>query len=261
MHAEIEAAVRGLGKARMGRVVPLSARQTAALILHQQNPSRPVDAVRDVDPEQLGIASRDELSAHVVSATGWTTGEPVQWWHRTASIRAEDMAVGPRTQLWVLGLLLGDLPFLRTLAFHLRLVPAGEAKAAARQDLTRDTADAISDRQHGRLANDTTTTARTASQRRTDDLAAGSGHHGVEWIGYITVTAGGRDELARACRRLQETCAQELGIEALAWQDSYQASASGTTWPIGRGLRSSKSSAASRMYERLAGRAEKEAIA
>lgn len=261
MAEEIEATVRGLEEARMGAVAPLTARQTAALILHQQNPTRPVDVVRGVHPAALGLASHDEFSAHVVEASDYSTGEPGQWWHRTAVIHAEAMAAGERTQLWALDLLVGrDLDFLRSIAFHLRLVPAGEAKAAARRDLTRDLADEISDRQHGRLANDTTTAAKSAARRRAEDLAAGSRHHGVEWIGAVTVSARTREGLARACRLLHETCSQDLGIEHLDWQDSYQGAASGMTWPIGRGLRPAAAPLSAHVYERLAGRTEKEAI-
>lgn len=261
MAQEVDATVRGLKEARMGVAAVLTARQTAALMLHQQNPTRPVDVVKGVNPAAVGIASHDEFSAHVVEATDYTTGEPGQWWHRTAVIRADAMAVGDRTQLWALDLLVGaGLDFLRSISFHMRLVPASEAKAAARRDLTRDMADEISDRKHGRMANDTTSAAKSAARRRVDDLSAGSRHHGVEWIGAVTVSARTRDGLARASRLLAETCAQDLGIEHLDWQDSYQSAASGMTWPIARGLSAPATGLSSYLYDRLAGHAEKEAI-
>ena len=100
----------------------------------------------------------------------------------------------------------------------------------------------------------------TASARRAADLRAGAGHGGVEWVGFVTVSTRSRDELARACRQLQDTCATGLGIESLAWQDSYQSAASGTTWPIGRGLSSARVSLGGRMAHMLAGRTNKEAI-
>jgi hypothetical protein len=116
------------------------------------------------------------------------------------------------------------------------------------------------DRQKGRLVSDDSTTRMSAAQRRAADLAAGSHHHGVSWIGYITISAPTRDELAQASRQLEEACATGLGIDRLDWQDSFQAAASGSTWPIGRGLRAASPSLATRALGRLAGRSEKEAI-
>ena len=49
-------------------------------------------------------------------------------------------------------------------------------------------------------------------------------------------------------------------LDHLDWQDSFQSAASGTTWPIGRGLASAGRSMSSRFYAKLAGRTEKESI-
>lgn len=261
MMQEIASTIRGLTDARMGTVRALTARQTAALILHQQNPSRPIDEVADVDPANLGFRSHDEFSAHVVSGVDSLTGQPVEWWHRTAAIRADSLATAPRTQLWMLDLLIGrDLRFTRSISFHLRLVPASEAKAAARQDVVRDAAETLSRQKAGQLTIDDTDVALTAAQRRRDDLIPGSHHHGAEWVGYITISETSRDNLARASRQLEETCAASLGIDSLDWMDSYQSAASGTTWPIGRGLARSKHSFSSRVYTRVAGRSDREAL-
>jgi hypothetical protein len=260
MRQEIASTIRGLAEARMGQVDALTARQTTAVLLHQQNPSRPIDYVADVHPSRLGLASRDEFSAHVVNNSDPITGEPVQWWHRTAAIRADAMATAPRTQLWVLDLLIGrDMQFIRTVSFHLHLVPAAEAKAAARQDLVRDAAETLSRRESGQIDTNDTDVAMTAARRRRH-LTTGSQHHGATWVGYITISTPTRDELARASRQLEETCSTSLGIERLDWLDSYQAAASGTTWPIGRGLAGSTTSLSARLYTRLAGRSEKEAL-
>lgn len=265
MEREIDATARGLEKARLGggrqEVTPISARQTVALMLHQQNPSHPIDAARRVDPAAPGLRSHDEYAAHVVEATDYTTGQDTEWWHRTAAITADGLSTGGRTQLWVLDLLLGThLDFIRSISFHMRLIPALHAKAAARRDLTADQSAAISNASKGRMADDETATAARAATQRVQDLAAGSHHHGVEWTGFITVTARSRDELQIACRRLTETCSASLGIERLTWLDSYQAAASGTTWPIGRGLRPGRDSMSSSFYNVLAGRGDKEAL-
>lgn len=260
MAREIDATVRGLVDARMGEVEVLTARQVAAVIGHQQDPARPLDYVADVEPGRFGVASHDEFSAHVTE-TVLATGELVEWWHRTAKITAENLATAPREQLWVLDLLVGrDLPFIRSISFHLHLIPAVEAKAAARRDLVRDAAEIISKRQDGQVDTDESTLALTAARRRSRDLIAGSHHHGANWVGYITITARSRDELTRASRQLEDTCSSGLGIERLDWMDSYQAAAAGTTWPIGRGITANDSSLSARLYRRLAGRTEKDSI-
>jgi hypothetical protein len=261
MDEEIASTARGLTEAKMGRVEALTARQTAAVILHQQNPSRPIDYVTDADPASLGLASHDEFSAHVVNGFDPVRGAPVQWWHRTAAIHAESLATAPRTQLWLLDLLIGkDIQSVRTVSFHLHLIPAGEAKNAARQDLVRDAAESLSRREAGQIDTDDTEVHMSAARRRRQDLIAGSQHHGAAWIGYVTISVRDRDQLARASRQLEETCSTGLGIERLDWLDSYQSAASGTTWPIGRGLRATRSSLSARIYDRMAGHGEREAI-
>ena len=261
MRQEITSTARGLTEARLGTVEILTARQTVAVMLHQQNPSRPIDYVADVDPARAGSPSHDEFSAHVVASTDPMTGKPVEWWHRTAAIKADALATAPRTQLWLLDLLIGrDMQFIRSVSFHIHLIPASDAKAAARQDLVRDAAEALSRQEAGQFDTDDTDVAMSAARRRQRDLVSGSHHHGASWIGFITISATTRDELARSSRQLEETCAGSLGIDRLDWMDSYQSAASGTTWPIGRGLAGERSSLSARMYARLAGKSEKESI-
>jgi hypothetical protein len=261
MRQEIASTLRGLTEARVGHVDVLTARRLAAVMLHQQNPSRPIDLVKGVDPARLGVASHDEFSAQIVEDVDPIMGTPVQWWHRTAAIRSENMAMGARGQLWALDLLTGsDIRFIRTLSFHLHLVPKGEAKAATAKDVTRDRADRLDDAQKGRVENDETGANLSAARRRALDLAHGSPHHGGAWVGYVTISERGRDALMRASRALEETCATGLGIERLEWLDSYQAAASGTTWPIGRGLTPGRSSFGSRFINALAGKSEREAL-
>ncbi|GMA94734.1 hypothetical protein GCM10025881_15580 [Pseudolysinimonas kribbensis] len=155
MRQEIASTLRGLTDARLGEVEALTARKVVAVMQHQQNPSRPIDYLPDVEPTRLGLRSRDEFSATVVSDRDPVSGEAVEWWHRTAAIRSEDLAVGSRNQLWTLDLLIGsDIQFVRSISFHLRLIPKGDAKAAARNDLVRDRADLRSDLERGRIVND-----------------------------------------------------------------------------------------------------------
>jgi len=261
MAQEIASTVRGLVDARMGVVGWLSAKQTGAVMLHMQNPSRTIDRVGDVSLSRLGVASHDEFSAHVVDGTDPETGSPSQWWHRTAAIRAEALSVGPRTQLWLLALLVGrDLPFARTLSFHIHLVSAAEAKAAAATDVVRDTAEATSRRDAGQLDSDDTELHLSAAKRRRRDLTAGSQHGGASWVGFVTISAQTREDLGKNSRMLEETCATSLGIEHLEWMDSYQAAASGTTWPIGRGMAPPAPSFSARVFDRMAGTSAKDSL-
>ncbi|MFE6229401.1 hypothetical protein [Cellulosimicrobium sp. NPDC057862] len=266
MAREVETVAAGLRNARLGGgrrdgVTALTARQTVALMLHQQNPSHPIDAARRVDPAAPGLRSHDEYAAHVVEATDYVTGQEAEWWHRTVAITADGLSTGGRTQLWLLDLLLGtQLDCIRSVSFHMRLVPAMHAKAAARRDLTADQAAALSNAEKGKMANDEVSTSARAASQRVQDLSHGSPHHGIEWAGFITLTARSRSELQLACRRLAETCSASLGVERLTWLDSFQAAASGTTWPIGRGLRPTRDPMSARFYNSLAGAGDKEAL-
>lgn len=261
MRDEIAAAHRALVDARMGSVTVLSARQLTAVLLHSQNPSRPVDLVADVRPEAVGVRSHDEFSAHIVEGLDPIDGTPGEWWHRTARIEGANASTGGRSQLWTLELLIGtQLAGIRSVSFHLHLVPAVEAKTATRQDLVRDGAEAMAKKERGQLELDGTQTHLTAAQRRAADLREGSGHHGASWVGYVTISHRSRDELARASRQLEDVCAGSLGIQPIVWLDSYQSAASGTTWPIGRGARGDRVHFSSRVYRGLAGTGNKEAI-
>ncbi|MFT7712322.1 hypothetical protein ACMT9Y_15285 [Clavibacter tessellarius] len=273
MAEQIAAATYGLEQAKMGQVSPLTARQTAALIMHQQNPSIPIDmrAARHINPLSVGIGSHDEYSAHVVDG-GYdptvlrdedliSAAPAVTWWHRTAAIHGEDLATAGRSPLWTLDLMIGrDLGFIRSISFHMNLVPASEAKAAARQDVVRDSGDVLAQKKKGVIVSDESDLLLGAAERRRQDLAAGSKHHGVSWIGYVTVSAATREDLAQASRRLESVCDTGLGIDRLDWQDSFQSAASGTTWPIGRGLKPNTQTSATRIMNILAGRGDKEAL-
>lgn len=273
MAEQIEASLHGLREARMGQVNYLTARQTAAVIMHQQNPSIPIDlrSAKHITPLSVGIGSHDEYSAHVVDGgydpTVLADGDPIEaapavtWWHRTAAIHGENLASAGRSPLWTLDLMIGrELDFIRSVSFHMHLVPAAQAKAAARQDVVRDAAGLYAQQKKGVIVSDEAQGLLGAAERRRRDLAAGSHHHGVSWIGYVTITAPTREDLAQASRRLESVCDTGLGIDRLDWQDSFQGAASGTTWPIGRGLRPDNITTAARVMNTLAGRGDKEAL-
>src|SRR5699024_11115439 len=57
MRTEIESMESQLRSSGHENVRPLSAAQLAAVIRHMQDPSHPIDKVKGVDPESLGVAS------------------------------------------------------------------------------------------------------------------------------------------------------------------------------------------------------------
>ncbi len=261
MESEITAAARGLDAAGLGPVRALSAREVGAVIRNMQNPDLPLPAVGGVDPSRIGLPSRDEWSAHVVEHFDFMTGVPVEWWHRTAAIHSTNLSLGARDPLWAIELMRGtNTDSIRTLSFHLNLVPARTALPRAKNDAVHSRATARAKANKGQAVDGDNETAIDAAQVRITDLRAGSQHHGIEWVGYITVSARSRDQLAVACRELVEVADGEAGIERLDWLDSYQAAASGTTWPLARGLAPNTTDLASRINNVLRGRTHKEEL-
>lgn len=261
MAEEIASMTRSLRRTRFQEVRALTARGTAAVILHQQNPSRPIEMVADVDPRRLGVKSHDEKSVHVVHGVDPLTGERVDWWHRTAKITAENVITSPRTQYWVLSLLLGaGITGVRTLAFQHELIPAAEARQAAKQDLVRDLSEEASQSQAGKIVDSAGRVKKGSAMRRVDDLEEGSQHHGDNWVGFVTLSARSREGLVDSCRQLTDSATTDAGISRLVWLDSYQSAASGTTWPIVRGLKPAKKNWGAKAMDRLAGPGDKEAI-
>lgn len=260
MATEIEQMTSKLRAAKLGAVDALTARQVAAVLTHLQNPGHPIDYVAGVNPASFGVPSHDEFSLTVTEGTG-ATGAPVAWYSRTAKITAGGLSTGGRTPLWQLGLLVGtDLKMPRTLSYHHHLVPAVEASAAAVKDLVRDEARKQSDADAGNLVDAATKVAANAAAQRIADFAPGTGHEGDYWVGYVTIQETSRDKLAEASRLLESTCHSKAGIKKLEWLDSYQSAAAGTTWPIGRGIRSQAASTSAKFYRRLAGRSRKDEL-
>ncbi|MGO1754711.1 MAG: SCO6880 family protein [Brevibacterium aurantiacum] len=261
MKSEIASMSRQLRNAKQGTARVLTARQIAAWILHAQNPSRPIDSLRDADTRRFGIASSQNLSEHIVTGRSLNGDMEVEWHHRTAAIRAGNLASNGRTQWWLLPLLVGlEKDIIRTIAFPQLLVPNGEALSTARKDVVRDSADIKSQNDDGELADETAEAGLGAARRRRKDLRPGSGEHGDEWVGYITLSARSRTQLAEYCRIVEERAASSAGMNKLEWLDSYQSAASGCTWPIFRGIQQPRISAGSRAVDALAGKGEKEAL-
>lgn len=257
--ASMSAALRGAGH---HEVDALSAARLTAVITHMQNPDHPIDRVVGIDPDRLGLPTLpDEWSAHVVNVTDPDTGEERQWWHRTGRIRAEDMATVRRDSMWLSSLLSGTGDgTLRTLSFQLWAVPAHVARSQTRLDRTRDRADQIARSKSGKIEDEEAQLRLTSSERRAADLAPGSRQAGIEWVGYLTVSARSREELGEACRRAQELAEKDMGVERLEWQDTYQAAASGCTWPIARGIQPPSLMGRDRLLGAMTGHGAKESL-
>ena len=258
MKEEIVSVTHALRAAKYQGVRPMTARAVVAMILHQQNPSRPPLMVGDVRPERMGLASQDQWNAHWVTGTDPLTGEQVTWGHRTAMITAENMENGRRSPYWLLALLHNTETGYRTLSFQLETVPADQARVLASRDVVRDMAEAMGRKQKGQLVDPATDVNLNSAQARAKDLMPGSGVHGTNWVGFITVSARTQAGLTVASRRLEEAARTKTGIQKLEWLDSYQSAASGTTWPIYRGSRPAVATIGAKVMNRLAGRGEKE---
>ncbi len=105
----------------------------------------------------------------------------------------------------------------------MHLVPAAQAKAAARQDVVRDAAGLYAQQKKGAIVSDEAQGLLGAAERRRRDLAAGSHHHGVSWIGYVTITAPTREDLAQASRRLESVCDTASGSTASTGRTRFRA--------------------------------------
>lgn len=259
MASEVAAVLSHLRAARLGDPTALSAAQLAAVLRHMQQPSWPIDQAADVDVDAPWLPSRDELSATVTTAAS-PEGTVEQWWHRTAVLPIEAMETGPRTSLW-LAPLLSQLPhpIVRTLSLQTEVVPATEARHAARADVTTDLADLEAQREKGVLTSEELTVGLAAARARLDDLRPGSKHHGAGWAGHLTISARTRDELIDATAKVTEA-AGNAGIAQLRWLDTQQAAASACTWPIARGMHPVGRTAGGVLRQVLAGTGSKEAI-
>lgn len=259
MAAEISSVRSHLVSAKLGQVDAISAAQLAAVLRHMQAPSWPIDQVADVDVDAPWLASSDELSATVTSGIG-PSGQAEEWWHRTAVMPIESIETGARSSLW-LAPLLSRMPhaIVRTVSLQVEVVPASDARQAARTDVTTDLADLEAQREKGVLTSEELSAGLAAARSRLEDLRPGSGHHGAGWAGHVTISARSRAELVDATAKITEA-ASNAGISSLDWLDTQQAAASACTWPIARGMRPVAHSTGSTVRGLLAGSGSREAI-
>lgn len=236
MNSEIESATRRLQVAGVGSVKVLTARQVAAFIRHAQDPTLELDRVADVDVTNFGISSRDTRAMHITADTA-PGHEGLHWYSATARIEAHHIDAAAKNMFWINGWLV-DMPepIIRTMSFHMRVIPAATARAAARKEETADVAEAQAVARSGSLAIDELEARYLAVRQRANDMRPGSGHQGIEWMGFVTVTAESVISLERHTRMVAERAATQLGINRLVWCRDFQSTASGFTWPIARAL-------------------------
>jgi hypothetical protein len=236
MASEVPSMTRGLANAGVGQVRPLTARQVAAFMRHAQNPSHELDRVSDIDPTNFGVRGRDTRGFQVTQDDVLNV-DGVNWYTATARIEAEQVDAGEKNMFWINGWLV-DMPepIVRSMSFHMRIVPARIARAHARSDETVDLAELEALRKSGSMATDDAEARRFAAAQRAEDLRPGSGHHGIEWMGFVTVTATTPEELERHTRMIAERASTHLGVRRLEWCRQYQSTAAGYTWPIARAL-------------------------
>jgi len=112
-------------------------------------------------------------------------------------------------------------------------VGALTAVRRAQRERTEGTADAQMRHRHGFAV--TARAAREQESRQRQEAELAEGHAGYRYSGYVTVTEADRDELERACGRLEQSAAlAQLELHRLygAQEEGYCC-----TLPVGRGCR------------------------
>ena len=262
MDMEVNRVLSALRTAHFGDVKVLSATKTAAVLRHLQHPGFPIDRVVDITPQSPWLPSVEEY-AYVANygapdgpatpITGWLTA--------TARITAPNVAISARGSLW-LAPLLTSLPeaVVRTVSFHLELIPQQDARDQAEQDQVADLADQRARKKRGQLADDATETNLQGAALRRRDLGPGKRNQGAAWVGYVSVSATSRDELRAAVDVIEAAAAGEPAINQLVWLDTQHATAAACTWPVGRGITASKRLLSAQGRSFLAGKGAKEAL-
>ncbi|KRE28251.1 hypothetical protein [Agromyces sp. Soil535] len=261
MAGEIQAFAAELQRAGFRGARPLTARQTAAVIRHMQNPDFAIDRVNDITPDAGWLPSKDSRSyTTYYGAPYGPDGGVTGWKTMTARFAGADVEPAERDSLWLTPVLSGmSTQIVRTISFHLELVPQAEARALAREDLTDDLSEKQSDAQKGRLEDETTDMTAKGAARRRADLSPGRTHHGVNWVGYVTVAARTRKDLRRA-RRSMEDAASNAGIHRLTWVDAQSSTVNCYAWPLGRGITPRRKGLGDRFMTMLTGSKSKEAL-
>lgn len=258
MEEEIREITVALESAGFLGVTGLTARQTAALIRHLQIPNYDLRRVADLSP-YMGFLPSQESWAYT-TYTSEIGGQMVSSLTRTARITAEHMETGVRNSFWHDALLTRmNRSVVRTIAFHLEIIPQKQARKAAAADFTSDESERLTASKKGRLIDAETIVGQRASERRMIDLQPGSGHAGVNWVGYITVYAPDIPGLIDATEAIEDA-ATKSGIDHLEWLDAKHAQTNANTWPVGRGIKPASRSVDTKFRDLIAGTGAKESL-
>lgn len=262
MNNEIDQMYRRLAGADLDPGRALTAAQVAAMCRHQQMPTYPIDQAGDLnayDPDPWLTEDGSAMDHSIVTDTG-PEGERESWWHATARVPIEAVETGARSPLWMLPLLSRMAePVIRTIALEFETVPATQARAQARQDLTLDMANLAGQAKKGQIAGAELEVAQAAAKSRVNDLRPGSGHHGGVWVMHVTVSAADRTGLIEAMERIEEA-AGHTGITELAWIEGVGVAHHGYTFPLARAMASPKESTLERTRALVGGKGRKDAL-
>lgn len=240
--AQVDSARQRLVDAGYNRVEVQTAPQLAAAIRHLQNPSFHPDQTADLTATGMYRASQEQETS--VTTDG-------AWVHRTAQFAVDGIETAERDGLWLHPLLGGlESQVYRTVSIHIVLVPAADAKAAAKRDAVRDRAEIHAAQEKGSAASDETEVSLTAAQRRKRNLRPGTGHHGATWAGFVTITVPAGSSVPLAASAVEEA-ADACGINRLAWCDKWQAAAQCRTWPMARALPPAPITRSSKMMQKI----------
>ncbi|MBO1741028.1 hypothetical protein [Leifsonia sp. TF02-11] len=258
MDDEIRSIQADLLAAGFKNVTALTALQTAAVFRHLQLPQYDIARIDDLSAYSGWLPSKDEWSYTTYSAE--LDGELAVSLARTARITAEHVETGERGVFWHDALLTRmTRPVVRTISFHIEVTSQQEARKAAAADFTSDEADRLRAVKKGELVDAATNVGQRASARRLGDLEPGTGIHGANWVGYITIHAANKTAMVDATEAIEDAAGQ-AGIDHLEWIDSLHATANATTWPTGRGITPTPRSTDARVRDVLAGTGPKEAL-
>lgn len=261
MDEEIHAMLGRIRSAGFKDVSVLTARQTAAVIRHMQHPGFAIDKVSDVAADGGWLPSEDVWSyTRYTGAPAGVAGGLSSSLSRTARITAQNVEITGRTNLWLAPLLTSmSEQVVRTVSFHQEIVPQEDARYFADLDIVTDISDQNEKAKRGVLKDGILDVGVNAALRRQSDLQPGTGIHGANWVGYLTVSAGDERQLIEACDAA-EAGASDAGINRLVWMDTQQASAAASCWPVGRGLVPAGRAAHMKVRQFVAGRGAKEAL-
>ncbi|MEU8244065.1 SCO6880 family protein [Actinoplanes missouriensis] len=205
----------------------LGERRLAALMRALQDPDHLIDDHGDVD-----LASCWQASEAVRDAVVYND----KWHTRIAHVPADAVTPEPVHMRWLAPLLTDVTPaVIRTVTVLMDFVPVRKARPQAVSDVAQDRSSARTAADEGLVSDGSRELQMTASQQRLHDLRPGSGHHGVNYALFVSVTAPGREQLREACERVEEK-ASECGIAYLDWYDTEHDTAAVTTWPLWRGM-------------------------